>query len=364
MNKMKVGLDKKSAVSYEICIGRDILDRMGLMIAKGNWSARYIIVTDTNVAALHGDRFMSLLGRLDLKMDLIEFPAGEASKNITTCLALADKLIELGADRTSALIALGGGVVGDMTGFLASIFMRGIPYIQVPTTLLAQVDSSIGGKTGVDLPAGKNMLGTFYQPKGVFIDLSFLDTLPAEEFKNGLAEIVKYGAIEDPDLLRILETETDAIAHRDPEVMKRLITKSCRIKKGIVEIDEKENGLRRILNFGHTLGHAVEAESGFAIPHGHGVSIGMTAAARLAESLSYLPKADRVRIETILENIGLPTRIPAGYEKERLLAHIKRDKKKKGAVTPFVLLKKIGMPFVSGEVPEKLILQTIEAIKS
>ncbi len=363
MNKMKVSLDKKSASSYDICIGRDILDRMGLMLAKGNWGARYIIVTDTNVSALHGERVLSILRGLDLKVDLIDFPAGEASKVMDTCISLAEKLLELGADRTSALIALGGGVVGDITGFLASIFMRGIPCIQVPTTLLAQVDSSIGGKTGVDLSLGKNLLGTFHQPKGVFIDLSFLDTLPEGEFQNGLAEIVKYGVIEDPDLLRTIDTEAESIKGRNTGVLERIITKSCRIKKGIVEIDETEKGLRRILNFGHTIGHAIEAESGFTIPHGHGVSIGMAAAARLSEALEYLPKEDRLHIEAILQNIGLPVRIPGNLEKDRLLAHIKRDKKKKGHVTPFVLLKKIGMPFVNGDVPEQLVGKTIEAIK-
>ncbi|MDQ5988093.1 MAG: 3-dehydroquinate synthase [Syntrophus sp. SKADARSKE-3] len=364
MNKLKVNLDKKSASSYEIYIGKGILDRIATMIVKGNWGARYIVVTDSNVAPLHGERVLSALRGLDLKVDLICFPAGEASKTMDTCLMLADRLMELGADRTSALIALGGGVVGDMTGFLASIFMRGIPCIQMPTSLLAQVDSSIGGKTGVDLAAGKNMLGTFYQPKAVFIDLAFLETLPEEEFSNGLAEIVKYGVIEDPELLHIMESETEAVKNRDKGVMERLITKSCRIKKGIIEIDVTEKGLRRILNFGHTIGHAIEAESDYTVSHGQGVSIGMAAAARLAESLDYLPTKERLRIETILTQVGLPRHIPGTLEKERILARIKTDKKKKGTVTPFVLLKKIGMPFVNGEVSEELIGKTIEAIQS
>ena len=281
-----------------------------------------------------------------------------------TCLGLAERLMALGVDRTSALIALGGGVVGDMTGFLASIFMRGIPYIQMPTTLLAQVDSSIGGKTGVDLPTGKNLLGTFAQPKGVFIDLAFLDTLPPEEFQNGLAEIVKYGVIEDPMLLQMVEGETDRIRNRDNDVLLRIITASCRIKRDIIEIDETEQGLRKILNFGHTIGHAVEAESNYAVSHGQGVAMGMVAAARLAESRSYLSTVDRSRIEAILEKIGLPNRIPGDLGTAGIVARIKTDKKKQGDLTPFVLLKKIGMPFVNGSIPAETVAETIEAMKS
>ena len=364
MNKIKVKLDKKSSASYEICIGREILDRIGLILSKSNWGARYIIVTDSNVSALHGKRVLAALRDMALKVDLIDFPAGEASKTMETCLVLAKRLMDLGADRTSALIALGGGVVGDMTGFLASIFMRGIPYIQVPTTLLAQVDSSIGGKTGVDLPSGKNLLGTFAQPKGVFIDLAFLDTLPPEEFQNGLAEIVKYGVIEDPFLLQMIEGETDRIRDRDKDVLLRIVTASCRIKRDIIEIDETEQGLRRILNFGHTIGHAVEAESGYAVSHGQGVAMGMVAAARLAESRSYLDAGERGRIEAILEKIGLPNRIPAHLDTAGIVGRIKADKKKQGDLTPFVLLKKIGMPFVNGSIPAETVGETIEAMKS
>jgi 3-dehydroquinate synthase len=242
--------------------------------------------------------------------------------------------------------------------------MRGIPYIQAPTTLLAQVDSSIGGKTGVDLPSGKNLLGTFCQPKGVFCDLAFLATLPPEEFQNGLAEIVKYGLIEEPALLQALETEAEALHLGEAGILKKVVTRSCRIKKGIIEIDETEKGLRRILNFGHTIGHAVEAESGYRITHGHGVAMGMVAAARLSEAMSHLPGRDCLRIETALQNLGLPCRIPANLETDHILARIGQDKKKQGVVTPFVLLKKIGMPFISHDVPAGLVKETIEALKA
>ncbi len=362
MNRIKVNLDKRLSRSYDICIGRDILDRAGLLLAKNNWAARYIIVTDANVEALHGSRVLETLRGIGLKADMIAVPAGEGSKVVETALRVIDRLMDLGVDRSSALIALGGGVIGDLTGFIASIYMRSVPCIQIPTTLLAQVDSSIGGKTGVDLPAGKNLLGTFSQPKAVFIDLSFLQTLPPREFGNGLAEIVKYGVIEDPELLDLLEKKGGNVSG-DPGLLESLIARACRIKKGIVEMDETEKGLRRILNFGHTVGHAVEAESRYALSHGEGVAIGMTAAAMISERLKYLPPEDRERIASLVRALHLPERIPAAMSAEGLLSRMRKDKKKEGDTVHFVLLKKLGMPFVNGGVPEGLVREVIEDLK-
>ena len=364
MNRIKVKLDNKSAFSYEIFIGQGIIDRLGVILSKGNRANRYVIVTDSRVSTLHGKVVLETLKKVDLKVDLIDFPSGENSKNMPTCLHLVDALIALGVDRHSALIALGGGVVGDMTGFVASIYMRGIPFYQIPTTLLAQVDSSIGGKTGIDLPSGKNLLGTFYQPQAVFIDLDFLQTLTDREYTNGLSEIIKYGIIEDPEFLNSLEDGAEAIRHREAELLERIIAKSCRIKKRIVEMDEKEGGLRRILNFGHTIGHAVEAESGYAFSHGEAVAIGMVCAAVLSERLNYLSSIERERIESLITSFGLPHRIPKEMETKTLLSRMTRDKKKKGDIIPFVLLKKIGLPFINGGVPEILIRETIEALKA
>jgi 3-dehydroquinate synthase len=299
-----------------------------------------------------------------LAVETIAFPAGEASKTIGTCVEMAGRLLESGADRTSGLIALGGGVVGDVAGFVASIYMRGIPCVQIPTTLLAQVDSSIGGKTGVDLPAGKNMLGTFLQPRAVFIDLAFLDTLPAREFTNGLAEIVKYGIIEDPELLAAIEEGAEALQGRDPALLERLVSTSCRIKKGVVEVDETEKGLRRILNFGHTVGHAIEAESQYAIAHGEAVAMGMVAAALISERQRYLSAEDRERVVTAIGRAGLPVRIPQSLDTARILSHLAADKKKAGGKIHFVLLRKPGMPFINGGVPLELVQQTIEALKA
>jgi 3-dehydroquinate synthase len=362
MNRIKVHLDKKMSSSYDIYIGEAIIDRMGLILNKHKWGSRYIILTDSRVLPLHGERVQQILKGMGLKVDIIDFPAGEASKDSKTILRICDQLMAMGADRQSALVALGGGVVGDIIGFVASIYMRGIPYIQVPTTLLAQVDSSIGGKTGIDLSTGKNLIGTFYQPKGVFIDLAFLKTLEPQELKNGLAEVVKYGIIDDPELFSILETKAKDITNQNVDLLKEIVTRSCRIKKGVVEIDEQEKGLRRILNFGHTIGHAIETESGYTIPHGDAVSMGMVAAAILSERMQHLSTEDRKRIIALIRAIKLPDRIPANLSPEGIFAHMRGDKKKAGDTLNFVLLKKIGLPFVTDGVPEQLIRETIKEL--
>jgi len=362
MNRIKVHLDKRASLSYEICIGNDILDRVALLIAKRNFADNYFVIADSNVASLYGKRLTTVLSDMNLTAELLEFPAGESSKTMTTILSLVDTLMQRGADRTSGLIAFGGGVTGDITGFAASIYMRSIPFIQIPTTLLAQVDSSIGGKTGVDLTEGKNLLGTFYQPKAVFIDLQFLQTLPDGDIENGMAEIIKYGIVDDPDLFALMESETDAILRRDMDVMETLIAQSCKIKKDIVEIDEKDMGIRRMLNFGHTVGHAVEAASDFTIPHGNAVAIGMIASSRISEKLHYLPRVDRVRIETLIHKLGLPCRLPHTMRTVDILPRLKMDKKKKGTALHFVLLKRLGIPFINDSVGEDIIRDTLEEL--
>lgn len=363
MKKIKVNLDKRISSSYEICIGYDILDRIGLIIAKNVPARHYVVITDSNVSTLYGQPLLNRLRGMGLSADMVDFPAGEKSKNVGTTLAIVERLIELGTDRSSALLALGGGVVGDMTGFIASTFMRSIPYINIPTTLMAQVDSSIGGKTAIDLREGKNLLGTFYQPKGVFIDVKFLDTLPETEFYNGLAEVIKYGIIEDVELFHFLEEHISDIKGRDYGVLVKIIESSCRIKKGIVEIDERDNGLRRILNFGHTIGHAVEAESAYTVSHGIAVSLGMAAAVRISEKLHSFPSEERNRIENLMDSLELPLRIPQSVSTDGILSKLKMDKKKEGNMIHFVLLKKMGMPFINGGVPESVLRETLEGLR-
>ncbi len=363
MKTVKVNLDRKCSLSYEIRIGKDILDRITLLIAKNYKAGRYAVITDDCVGGLYGKKFLAALKEIGLNASLIDFPAGESSKNIKTVTDIAGKLMESGADRETSLIALGGGVVGDVAGFVASVFMRGVPYIQIPTTLVAQVDSSIGGKTGVDLSQGKNLLGTFYQPSAVFANLSFLDTLPEKEFNNGLAEMIKYGIIDDEKMFRSLEDNIEAVKSNDSKLMPGLVENCCQIKKSVVEIDEKEHGLRRILNYGHTIGHSLEAISRYSITHGEGVALGMIAAARISEKMGYLKNNESERIEALIRQAGLPVRIPKSLSGEKIIAQLKMDKKKKGDVIHFVLLKKIGMPFINGYIEQSLIASVLEEMK-
>ena len=363
MRSIKVNLDKKTSSSYEIRIGFKIIDRIALIIAKNNKAIRYVLITDDCVGSLYARQMMDSLKDVGLNINYIDFPAGESSKNINTVMDIVGRLLELGADRGTMLIALGGGVVGDLVGFIASIYMRGIPYIQIPTTLIGQVDSSIGGKTAIDLTHGKNLLGTFHQPRAVFADLALLETLPQKEFNNGLAEIIKYGVIDDENIFRMLERNMDAIKNRDSVLLTKVVESCCRIKKSIVEIDEKEQGLRRLLNFGHTLGHAIEAVSKYAISHGEGVALGMIAAARISEKKKYLDTAQVQRIEEIILMAGLPVKTPRDFSAENIISRLAMDKKKKGDVVHFVLLKKIGMPFVNGGIASKLIADVIEEMR-
>jgi len=364
MKKLKVHLDKKQSRSYEICIGYDIFDRIAVMIANSRIAARYVIVTDDCVGALYGETLLTQLTKMGARSDLIVFPAGERSKSVQSVLDIAGRLLDLGVDRKSALIALGGGVAGDLAGFIASVYMRGVPCIQVPTTLMAQVDSSIGGKTAIDLPQGKNLIGAFSQPAGVFIDIKCLDTLPDAEYRNGLAEVVKYGIIDSETLFQQLEGGVEMIRSRNRPFLEAIIQRACTIKKGIVEMDEREQGLRRILNFGHTLGHALEGASGYAFAHGNAVSVGMIAAARMSQKLHGLPAADCQRIEGLIASLSLTCRIPQDLATQDILTGLQRDKKKAGDTVHFVLLKKIGFPFVNGGVPDDLLRETIEELRA
>lgn len=277
-------------------------------------------------------------------------------------MGLASKMLDADIDRGGCLIALGGGVVGDMVGFLASIYMRSIPYIHVPTSLLAQVDSSIGGKTGVDLPEGKNLLGTFYQPLGIYVDLSYLSSLEARQIRNGLAEVIKYGCIKDEGLLQLIAKEKDGILRAEPGAIDEVVTRACHIKVEIVEADETEKGRRKILNFGHTLGHAMEAASGFELLHGEAVALGMIAAARISRSLGQFSEEEEGKILDAIRGIGLPTTIPRICSNKDILRFIEADKKKMNGKLTWVLLKKIGDPILSDEVPMELVNNTIEAM--
>ncbi|MEI7589852.1 MAG: 3-dehydroquinate synthase, partial [Deltaproteobacteria bacterium] len=338
---------KNVSTSYDIHIGRNILDRIALLIANNHLATNYCIVTDTTVSQLHILSLVEQMKFAGIETKTIEIPAGEKSKNINTVMDIANKLLQMGFDRSSMLIALGGGVVGDITGFVASIYMRGIPYIQIPTTLIAQTDSAIGGKTGVDLDSGKNLIGTFTQPKAVFIDLKFLDTLSQTDFNNGLSEVIKYGLIESAEFFLYLENNKDKILVRDALVIEKIVETSCNIKKEIVSFDEKESGLRRILNFGHTFAHGIEVASNYSITHGEAVAMGMVASARVSKKKHYLPENVCARLEKLLLSVGLPIKIPSTISANAIIAKMNTDKKKVGDKINFVLLKNIGIPFIN-----------------
>lgn len=363
MERIRVNLEKSVKDSYEIIIGEDVIDRAGLTTKVKDETDRYVIVTDSDVNPLYGQRVLERLKETTRPVDIIEIPAGESSKSLETVLGVARRLVELSASRKSLLIALGGGVVGDVTGFVASVYMRSIPYIQIPTTLLAQVDSSVGGKTGVDLPEGKNLVGTFYQPKAVYIDLSVLKTLSDKDFGNGLAEIIKYSIIANHGLFELLEQENAGIKKRDISLMKTLVGRSCKIKAGIVEVDEKESDLRRVLNFGHTLGHALEAASDYGLSHGEAVAIGMVGAAMISRKLNHLDEDSFARIVGLIKSYGLPTTIRAGMETAQITGFMTTDKKAVGGQLHFVLTKAIGVPFVTPEVPSGVVVEAIEELK-
>ncbi|MDY6952630.1 MAG: 3-dehydroquinate synthase [Thermodesulfobacteriota bacterium] len=363
MEQIRVHLEKNTDDSYDIFVGHGIMDRVAAVIKGQEPADQCILITDSNVNRLYGKTVEERLRQEALPAKIIEIPAGESSKSIGMVMDVATQLLELKASRKCLLIALGGGVVGDLAGFVASIYKRSVPYVQIATTLVAQVDSSVGGKTGIDLQQGKNLLGTFYQPRAVFIDLSFLKTLTDRDFKNGMAEIIKYGIISDEEMFDLLEAERAGIVERQSTLMKELVVRSCKTKARIVERDEKEGDLRRILNFGHTLGHALEAASDFRLSHGEAVAIGTVGASMISQKLGFLDEASHGRIVRLVKEYGLPTEIPRGFDADDLLDFMASDKKVVGRKIYFVLIKKIGTPFVTADVPTSTIKEVIEEIR-
>ncbi|MEM1515641.1 MAG: 3-dehydroquinate synthase [Candidatus Bathyarchaeia archaeon] len=326
--------------SYEILIGFGLLNEIPSDLKKKPLGNKYAIVTDSAIRNFYGKRLLNRFNEEGLSACLIDFPAGEESKNLGTVSYLASELLKNGINRKSAIIALGGGVVGDLTGFVASIFMRGIPYIQVPTTITAQVDSSIGGKTGVDTAEGKNLLGAFHQPKRVYIDPSLLKTLSRREFISGLAEVVKYGVIYDRSLFEYLERNADRIMSLDEEALLHIIKRSCEIKKTIVERDPYEENERAILNYGHTSGHVLERLSGYKILHGEAVSVGMKISGWVSVRMGFWNMDEWKRQNKLLERLGLPLKMR--FDVDEIIETMRFDKKIEGETIMFVLPRRIG----------------------
>lgn len=352
MKTIEVGLGERS---YTITIETGLLAHVGRYLQKSNIGKRYIIISDDLVASLFGQQLLGSLQSAGLDCDMLTFPHGEVSKNLTTIAQLNSSLAQLGVDRKDCLIALGGGVTGDITGFVAAIYMRGIPFVQVPTTLLAQVDSSVGGKTGVDIPEGKNLVGAFYQPKAVYIDSSVLTSLPFAELLNGLAEVIKYGVIYDKDFFDFLATHRQKILDLNLPVVEEVIECCCRIKAAVVAADEKEGGLRRILNYGHTLGHAVEAASEFSIAHGMAVAMGMVAVNSIAEGKGLLSSDEAEEIKELIADFRLPVSIPSGLELNQMKSFLKTDKKAVAGRPFFVLPTCIGAVTITDDVADDLV---------
>jgi 3-dehydroquinate synthase len=361
LKKVSVNLGPRS---YTIHIGKGLLDRLADMVRASGLTGRVALVTDSNVLPLYGEKTRRLLSEAGFAVTLYEIAAGEESKNLDRVAALYRKFLLDELDRTSGVIALGGGVVGDVAGFIAATYMRGIPHIQVPTTLLAQVDSSVGGKVGVNLPEAKNIVGSFYQPRAVIIDPSTLGTLPEREFRAGIAEVVKCGVIADPDLFGLVESRFDAILAQDHDILGEVVGTCCKIKAGVVERDETERGERVILNYGHTIGHAIEAAGGYdRFLHGEAIAIGMNGAARIAAELGLADQDFVSRQARVLGSIGLPT----GWSDmpvPQVLTAMRMDKKRSVGTMRFVLPCEPGQVTVREGVDEALVTKVLETLRS
>ncbi len=338
MPKIIVQLEDRS---YPIVIESGLLNAVGTRLASLGFVGQAVVVTNSVVNDLYGKRVMASLKRAGFSPFIITLPDGERHKNLKTVSTVYDALVKHRVERTTPVIALGGGVIGDMAGFAAATYLRGVPYIQVPTTLLSQVDSSVGGKTGVNHPDGKNLIGAFYQPMAVFIDPETLNTLSEREFKAGLAEVIKYGVIRDERFFCFLEKNAKALTRRGAVLIKA-IKRSCEIKAAVVASDESESGLRAILNFGHTFGHAIEATAGYGkVKHGEAVSIGMLLAARFSLQLGLSSADVSGRLEKLLLALGMKTRMPP-LPVPALMRAMTLDKKVKAGRLRFVLLRGIG----------------------
>lgn len=341
--------------SYPILIGQGILNDAASLIAPYLRAPRVVIVTDAHVGALYADKLMAECSSHGLRVDKISLPAGESTKSFSHFSTLLEQLLALKPDRKLCLIALGGGVIGDITGFAASVLLRGVDFIQIPTSLLAQVDSSVGGKTGINTSQGKNLVGTFYQPKLVLIDTDTFDTLSARQRRAGYAEIIKYGLLGDADFTAWLMRHGVDMLAGDKALLARAIHKSCEMKAAIVARDERESDARALLNLGHTLAHALEAETGFGdiLLHGEAVAIGMVFAAELSHALGLIDGNVVTNLRAHLQAVGLPSTpqaIRKNWDVDALMAHMQMDKKAENGALTFVLLRGIGSAFVQKSV--------------
>ncbi len=357
LNTLHVELGDRS---YPIHIGRGLLDEM-ILIAPLFRAKKGLVVTNETIAPLYLDRVLKGLQAQGIEVDTCVLPDGESYKKPETLMPIYDTLLEKRHPRNTMLVALGGGVIGDMVGFAAATYQRGVDFIQIPTTLLSQVDSSVGGKTGVNHPLGKNMIGAFHQPRAVLIDTDTLGTLPEREVSAGLAEVVKYGLIADSEFFGWLEQHADALLERRPDALAHAIRVSCATKASVVAEDERESGRRAILNLGHTFGHAIEAWLGYGKwLHGEAVACGMVMAADLSCRLGWIPRDVVLRTRDLLRRLNLPVTPPAGITPGDFLRYMAVDKKVVSGNLRLVLLRELGHAVVTSEFPEKMLQETLE----
>ncbi len=353
--------------SYNIHVGAGLLIEAGALVRSAIQQPRVVIVSDENVAALHYARLAESLSTTAIEAELITVPAGEHAKSFEHLESLLDRLLELRVERGDAIIALGGGVIGDLAGFAASILRRGIDVIQAPTTLLAQVDSSVGGKTAINTRFGKNLVGSFHQPRMVLADTDVLATLPERELRAGYAEVVKYGLIDQPEFFGWLEKNGTHVLSGDPDATRHAVITSCRSKAEIVSADERETGSRALLNLGHTFAHALEAEVAYEgrLMHGEAVAIGIVMAFDLSTRLGLCPADDAARVRRHFNDVGLPVTAASipGLESVRpqvLVDHMRQDKKVRGGRLTFILARGIGQAFITADVDEQTVITALE----
>jgi len=346
---IRVALAGPRDASYDILIGRGLLADLPALVSAACPASRYAVITDSHVAKLYAETLVPRFHEATVPVELFEFPAGEWNKTRETWASLSDRMLSRQFGRDCGVIALGGGVVGDVAGFVAATYLRGVPCIQVPTTLLAMIDSSIGGKTGVDVPAGKNLLGAFHQPRLVVTDLDVLGSLSLPQLAAGMAEAVKHGVIADRQYFDALEQEHGAVTAREAGALERVVRRSVEIKAEVVAADEREAGRRAILNFGHTVAHAIEATSKFATPHGEAVAIGMAYEARLAEALGIAEPGTADRVQRLLERYNLPLDLPESATEDALVGAMQLDKKAREGAVRFALPQAIGRMYAEGK---------------
>jgi 3-dehydroquinate synthase len=356
--EVKVQLGKRS---YSIYIGTGNLPSVGSLMKKNQLRGKVLLVSDDKVGKLYGNIVLESLRAAGFSPEIFCIRSGEDSKSLDVAMSIYTKAIALGLDRKSPMVALGGGVVGDLTGFIAATYLRGVPFVQIPTSLLAQVDSSVGGKVAVNHPLGKNLIGAFYQPQLVLIDTNCLNSLPERELSTGLAEVIKYGMIAEQDFFFYLLENYEAILNKENEALVKIISTSCAIKANVVEQDETEASLRMILNFGHTIAHAIEIDTEHKYNHGEAVAIGMHGAALLSVNMGLCPQVIVENLCTLLTKFKLPLTAPE-CSPEALLPYFARDKKTVGGKTKWVLVENIGRVNISNDVSEELVQQVLQKI--